>query len=236
MDKFKFIEILFRSNIQALKLHLKQSTANLHLHSKSTSFLHFTMKTLIRQFFDSQAVLTKDEWYLFESKLTERRFRKGSIILMEGDVENYLSFIISGSTRLFSITPNGEDISIEFAGANCFSSSYSSFITQTPSKSNVEALDDTLLMSINYNDLNECYKCCATGERLGRLNAESYLCFKEERQISLLSKTATERYIELLEQNPQLLQLTKLQHIASYLGIKPESLSRIRKSMNAQIN
>jgi CRP-like cAMP-binding protein len=55
------------------------------------------MKTLVRQFFDSQAILTEEEWAFFESKLVERRFRKGSIILMEGDVENYLSFIISGS-------------------------------------------------------------------------------------------------------------------------------------------
>lgn len=194
------------------------------------------MKEIIRAFFDSQAVLKDEEWALFQSKLVERRFRKGSLILMEGDVENYLSFIISGATRLFSVTPAGEDVSVEFATDNCFTSSYSSFVSQTPSRLNVEALDDTMLLSISYADLNECYNCCATGERLGRLNAEAYIRHMEERQVMLLTKTATERYQELLERNPHLLQRAKLQHIASYLGIKPESLSRIRKSMNVAIN
>ena len=194
------------------------------------------MKTLVRQFFDSQAILTDEEWAFFESKLVERRFRKGSIILMEGDVESYLSFIISGSTRLFAVTPTGEDVSIEFATANCFTSSYTSFVSQTPSRLNVESLDNTLLMSISYADLNTCYQLCSTGERLGRINAENYFRFKEDRQLSLLTMTATERYIELMQQNPELLQLTKLQHIASYLGIKPESLSRIRKSINVTTN
>ncbi len=194
------------------------------------------MKNLLRSFFDSQAILNDDEWHLFQSKLIERRFRKGSNILREGDIENYLSFIVSGSVRLYTITNAGEDISIEFATANNFASSYSSFVSQTPSNLYIEALDDTLLLSINNADLYECYRISPTGERLGRLNAECYLSYKEERQISLLSKSATERYLELLEQNPELLQLAKLQHIASYLGIKPESLSRIRKSINVPIN
>jgi CRP-like cAMP-binding protein len=194
------------------------------------------MKNLIRSYFDSQAILNDDDWQLFQSGLIERRFRKGSIILCEGETEKYLSFIVSGSVRLFTITPTGEDVSINFASENCFTGSYSSFISQKPSSVSVEALEDLFLLSISFEHLNKCYSVSATGERLGRLNAEIHLLHQEERQISLLTKSATERYIELLELNPHLLKLVKLQHIASYLGIKPESLSRIRKSMNVQIN
>jgi CRP-like cAMP-binding protein len=194
------------------------------------------MKQLIRSYFDSQAILNDEDWHLFQSGLQERRFRKGSLILQEGEVENYLSFIVSGSVRLYTITPNGEDVSVGFAAANCFAGSYSSFISQKPSLLNVEALEDLFLLSISFENLNKCYSVSATGEILGRINAEMHLIHQEERQISLLTKSATERYLELLEQNPHLLQLVKLQHIASYLGIKPESLSRIRKSMNVAIN
>lgn len=194
------------------------------------------MKQLVRSFFDSQAILSDKDWDQFQSGLIERRFRKGSVILREGEVENYLSFIVSGMVRLYTITSEGEDVSFGFASANCFASSYSSFISQKPSLLNVEALDDLYLLSISYEDLNRCYNISPTGERLGRLNAELYIQEQEQRQMSLLTRSATERYMELLEQNPELLQLVKLQHIASFLGIKPESLSRIRKSMNVQIN
>lgn len=194
------------------------------------------MKNLVREYFDQQAILADDEWSLFESKLFERRFRKGSIVISEGETENYLSFIISGSVRMFAITHAGDDITVEFCSAPGFCSSYTSFINRTPSQFTIEALSDLTLVSISYDDLQMAYGCSATGERLGRINAERYLHYKEERQISLLTKSATERYLELLETQPALLQITKLQHIASYLGIKPESLSRIRKSMNVAIN
>ncbi len=194
------------------------------------------MKALVRAYFDQQAILSDSDWELFQSKLIERRFRKGSIVISEGDTENYLSFIVSGSVRLFTVTSEGDDVSVEFCSAPGFCSSYSSFISQTPSNLSIEAIDDLTLLSISYADLNEAYSCSATGERLGRINAERYLQYKEEKQISLLTKTATERYLELLQNNPELFQLTKLQHIASFLGIKPESLSRIRKSMNMAIN
>lgn len=190
-----------------------------------------TMKERIRHLFDSQAILTDREWEIFGSKLEARAFSKGEIILMEGQVEQYLSFIVTGTIRQFVYSDKGEDISMCFCSDNSFFSSYASFITRQPSRTCTEALDDLEVLRISYDNLQECYSISHTGERLGRLNAELSLAFKEEREIMLLTMSAQERYIHLLENNPKLLSLVKLEHIATYLGITPQSLSRIRRAI-----
>lgn len=189
------------------------------------------MKERIRQLFDSQAMLTDEEWAIFSSKLEKKTFSKGELILMEGQVEQYLSFIVSGTIRQFVYSERGEDISICFCSDSSFFSSYASFITRQPSRTCTEALDDLEVLRISYDNLQECYGLSHTGERLGRLNAELSLAFKEEREIMLLTMSAQERYLNLLERNPRLLNLVKLEHIATYLGITPQSLSRIRRAI-----
>jgi len=189
------------------------------------------MKERIRQIFDSQALLTDEEWEIFGSKLETKSFSKGEIILMEGQVEQYLSFITSGTIRQFVYSDKGEDVSMCFCSDNSFFSSYSSFITRQPSKTCTEALDDVEVLRISYDNLQDCYGLSHTGERLGRINAELSLSFKEDREIMLLTMSAQERYVHLLENNPRLLGLVKLEHIATYLGITPQSLSRIRRAI-----
>ncbi len=189
------------------------------------------MKHRIRELFDSQALLSDEEWELFVSKLEHKAFNKGAMILREGDVENYLSFIARGSARHYVYDAKCDEISVGFCSSGSFCSSYSSFIMQSPSSVNVEALEDIELLRMSYEDLQYLYSCSHTGERLGRINAELYLARKEEREIMLLTMSAQERYIHLLENNPKLLELVKLEHIATYLGITPQSLSRIRKAV-----
>jgi CRP-like cAMP-binding protein len=192
------------------------------------------MHELIRNFFDSQAMLSDEEWGNFRDRLEERRFKKGEIILREGMVENYLSFIIRGSTRLFVSNDKGEEISVSFISENLFSASFGSFVLQKPSRVNVEALEDCLMLSMSYKNLQYLYSSSPTGERLGRINAELYSTHKENREIQLLTLSARERYQQLLETNPRLLNLVKLEHIATYLGITPQSLSRIRRSISTR--
>jgi CRP/FNR family transcriptional regulator, anaerobic regulatory protein len=187
------------------------------------------MKQRIRELFDSQALLNDEEWDLFSSKLEYKTFQKGDMILAEGEVEKYLSFIVSGSLRHYVYDHKSDEVSIAFCSRNNFCSSYNSFIRQAPSIVSVQALEDLELLRMSYVDLQELYACSHTGERLGRINAELYLCHKEEREIMLLTMSAQERYVHLLENNPKLLDLVKLEHLATYLGITPQSLSRIRR-------
>jgi CRP-like cAMP-binding protein len=189
------------------------------------------MKQRIRELFDSQALLSDEEWDLFASKLEYKAFRKGDMVLREGDVENYLSFIARGSVRHYVYDNKYDEISVAFCSENGFCSSYNSFIRQTPSVLSIQALEDVELLRMSHQNLQELYTCSHTGERLGRINAELYLCHKEEREIMLLTMSAQERYMHLLENNPKLLDLVKLEHIATYLGITPQSLSRIRRAV-----
>jgi CRP-like cAMP-binding protein len=189
------------------------------------------MKQMIRQYFDSQALLTDEEWELFASKLEHRLIKKGDMVLREGDVENYLSFLVKGSVRHYVYDEKCDEVSVAFCSENGFCSSYNSFIRQAPSLVSIQALEDIELWRMSYVNLQELYACSHTGERLGRINAELYLAQKEEREIMLLTMSAQERYMHLLKNNPKLLDLVKLEHIATYLGITPQSLSRIRRAV-----
>ncbi len=189
------------------------------------------MKELIRQVFDQQAILSNDEWELFSSKLELVQFTKNDMILCQGDVENYLTFIIKGTARMFTFDNRSNEFSVGFCSENSFSSSYSSFITRKPSQVSIEALEAIEAYRMSYDNLQSLYKLSHTGERLGRINAEMYLAHKEERELMLLTMNASERYLYLIEKHPKLLNLVKQEHLATYLGITPQSLSRIRNSI-----
>lgn len=189
------------------------------------------MKTFIRQVFDRQAVLKDEEWELFSSKLEERQYNKGELILRQGEIERYLTFIVKGTARMYTCDKDMNDYSVSFSSENTFCSSYASFISQKPSLVSVEALEPIFSYRMSYQNLQELYSISHTGERLGRINAELYLAFKEEREILLLTLSAKDRYLHLIEKHPKLLHLVKLEHIATYLGITPQSLSRIRNGL-----
>lgn len=189
------------------------------------------MDQLIRQFFDRQAILNDIEWELFRSKLIKKSFSKNDFILHAGDVEQYLRFITKGTSRIFTYNNKSEEVSFGFCSSNGFCSSYTSFITQKPSALSIQTLEDTEVLCMPYNSLQELYAYSHTGERLGRINAELYIAFKEEREIMLLTMNAVERYLYLIDKHPNLVKLIKQEHIATYLGITPQSLSRIRKDL-----
>ena len=192
------------------------------------------MKSQIKKIFDQQALLNDEEWDLFSQHLSEIHFEKGEVILDQGQLEQYLTFIVHGTARMFTVDDFMNEFSIEFPSDNCFCCSYGSFVTQTPSMIAVEALEPIKAYRISYKDLQVLYNKSHTGERLGRINAELFLAHKEQREIMLLTLNAKQRYLSLINNNPKILRLVKLEHIATYLGITPQSLSRIRN--NIRIN
>lgn len=183
----------------------------------------------IRKFFDNQAILTDDEWAFFSSKLIKKNYKKGEIILNEGEIEHYLSFNTKGIVRMFHVKPDGTEISVSFIFENDFISSYGSFVTQSPSTVYVQCLQDCELYCISKTDLEMAYSISQTGERLGRINSEFYSYYLFERNLSLLTLNAEQRYLQLLKRSPKVAKFIPLKYISSYLGITPESLSRIRK-------
>ncbi len=167
---------------------------------------------------------------VFLKGLRIRCFEKGELILEAGKTERYLSVVLEGLTRHYLIR-NGEDKSFDFSFKNEFNSSYASFVQQQPSQFYIEAIEPTLLASFSYEFLNTLYEKYPASNRFGRIAIEDYFVLREKRELSLLTENATERYKKLLEEQPNYVQQIPLKYLASYLNIKPESLSRIRKQI-----
>lgn len=185
---------------------------------------------ILKKAFEQLVPLTNEEWEAVEICLLERTFKKGELLCRFGQTEQYLSIIVEGVCRAY-YNKNGEEISVGFMFPNHYVSAYYSFLTQRPSLMAIEAVSSVLVISIHENDLVALCDRYKNMERLGRLNAERIYRRKEEREIAFLTMSATERYVDLQTRYPQLLQSIPLKHLASFLGIQPESLSRIRKQL-----
>lgn len=185
----------------------------------------------IKKFIDSIYPMSESDWNCFSSKLHKKKINTNSTIIKIGAIENYLSFISEGIVRLY--IPKEESVlTFGFLFENEFVTSYDSFITQTPSHYQIETLTSTTLWRISFKDLQEVYKETECGNLIGRRMAENMFLIKSKREISLLNKTAEERYLDLFTERPKLLKQIPLKYIASYIGVTPQALSRIRKRIN----
>ncbi|GAB1308655.1 Crp/Fnr family transcriptional regulator [Urechidicola sp. KH5] len=182
----------------------------------------------IKKFIDSIYPLSDSDWDFFSSKLRKEEINKSSTIIKIGEIESYLSFISEGIVRLYIPKEEGE-LTFGFLFENEFVTAYDSFITQTPSRYQIETLTNTTLWRISVKDLQEVYKETENGNLIGRRMAENMFLIKSKREISLLNKTAEERYLDLFSERPKLLKQIPLKYIASYIGVTPQALSRIRK-------
>ncbi len=167
---------------------------------------------------------------IFGELSTINEFKKKEVILEKGKVENNLSFIIKGSITIVAYY-NGNEICISFSIENSFFSSYVSFLTREPSEYQIFALEDTIVESIDYESLQKAYSLSGDNQKNGREIAEQLYINANKRILSLISKTAEERYVEFVEEYPGFLQRIPLKYLASYLGITPVSLSRIRNKI-----
>ncbi len=185
----------------------------------------------IKEVFNQIVDISDEDWEIFSSKLEKVKFRKKTTLLKVGQVENHLSFIESGSIRLF-VPKEENDVTFGFSFENQFISAYDSFITQSPSTYQVETLTETTLWRLTYSDLDSIYSQTKIGNVIGRLMAENLFLAKSRREQSLLNETAEERYLNLFTERPALIREIPQKYIASYIGITPQALSRIRKRIS----
>lgn len=185
----------------------------------------------IREYFEQTATLTDQEWQFFASRLVRREFPGKHCLLRQGQVENHLSFVEKGLIR-FYIPKEEQDLTFAFAFDKGFVSAYDSFLTRAPSVYNLQTLAPTTLWQLSYNDLQAIYRETGIGNLIGRQASEELFLKKARRELSLLNETAEERYLKLFSEQPQLLAQIPLKYIASYIGITPQALSRIRKRIS----
>jgi CRP-like cAMP-binding protein len=174
--------------------------------------------------------LTAEEQTIIEEKFRLKKLRRRQYFLQEGDVCKNIAFIVKGAARMFSIDDKGHEHIVRFGLETWWLADHESFNLLTPSKYNIEMVEDTELLIITVANAFELVDK-VRGFDLMIKQMDRQLAISTQKRIhSALSMTAEERYDDLAKSYPQFLQRFPQNMIASYLGISPETLSRIRKN------
>jgi CRP-like cAMP-binding protein len=163
----------------------------------------------------------------FVGKMELMEVEKGHLIVKEGQVSEHLYYFLAGSARSYYTRENRE-ITVSFTLDGEFVTAMHSFITRRPSYEYIETLEKSKILKISHAALHECFGEYPELERTYRMILEKYYIVLEEHQIFSKFKTAKERYLELMENRPKVIQKASVGHIASYLDMTIETLSRTR--------
>ena len=174
--------------------------------------------------------LTDADCNLIESMFRPIELARRTRLVEPGQIASQLYFINRGYVRVFTLE-DGYEVTNHLNCPPGFITSFSSFARQLPAPDYVECITDTDLLAISHPDLNQLYSQSPRLAEFGRLIFEQSVTYNEQRTKDLVSLTAEQRYLNLLQQHPDVVQNVPLQYIASFIGIKPESLSRIRRQI-----
>lgn len=175
--------------------------------------------------------LSQEEIAYFTSLLKHKRLRKKQFLLEEGEVCKYECFVNSGCLRMYVLNEKGQEHIIQFATTDWWIGDQYSFVTGLPSIYFIDALEESELLLIEKNDLEKLYMQVPKFERFFRIAFQNSYVALQRRILSGLSQTAEEKYLDFVTRYPDLEQKVPQHQVASYLGITPESLSRIRKQL-----
>jgi CRP-like cAMP-binding protein len=195
------------------------------------------MFELLFQKFAEKIELTEEEKELSRSFFITKKLRKKQYLLQEGDVCKYVAFVEKGLLRSFTVDDKGHEHITQFAFEGWWIADQVSFLTGEPSEYNIEALEDCELLLLTKQAEDEMLEKIPKFERYFRILLQNNLIATQKRLASSLSQTAEEKYNELISVCPETLPKRIPQHmLASFLGISPETFSRIRKQMSLKTN
>lgn len=184
----------------------------------------------IRQYTSSIVPFTDEEWAAKVPYLTTQQLNKGDFLVREGQICRAVHFIDSGMFRTYNLVGDKE-VTTNFFFESSYASDYVSFVTQTPSKEYIQALEDSVVISFPYDRMQELYEQYPAFQKYGRLTAEKIFTSIYRRQQEFLFFSPKERYLNLMKKRPKVIRHIPQVYIASYLGITPEYLSRIRNEL-----
>ena len=173
--------------------------------------------------------LEQQDFDLIESFFKFETAARKTSIIKAGKQTDKLFFILSGYLKYFKILDSNEELIIHLYAPNSFATALSSFFLGKPSEETLETITDCEYLYISKSDLEKLYSTSCKWLVFGRKVTENHLIDKEKRIIDQLSLTAHDRYLKLMKNQPDIIQNVPVKYIASFLGIQPESLSRIRK-------
>lgn len=183
----------------------------------------------LRNYIHTLYPVSDTTWEKMRVLFGEVYLRKGDLFIGDGEMATHIGFLDSGIMRAFYRTDNGTEYNKHFFVPYCFIGGYSSLVTGRPNQIIQEALSDCHIYSAPFEQLTALYDSCPDFERATRRLAELFFAQKEQREIDIVLLDAEQRYIILQKQFPKLEQQIPQYHIASYLGVTPTQLSRIRK-------
>jgi CRP-like cAMP-binding protein len=188
--------------------------------------------TELYNYLNAISPLQDKTWSRVKDIFSEKELRKGEYFAVEGEKSKQIGFLTSGIIRAFYRNNEGLEYNKHFFISNNIIGGYSSLVTSTPNKIIQQALTDCKLLVGNYAEITKLYDLYPDFERFGRRLAELYFVSKEQREIEIVLLNADERYLIFRRDYPQLEQLIPQYQIASYLGITPTQLSRIRRKFS----
>lgn len=175
---------------------------------------------------------SKEELLKLGTYLNKTRFKKGDILLSNGQKVLHTHYVFSGCLRTFFIDDSGKDHTLQFAIKDWWISDYTAFFSGTKAMMNIECIQDTTLYKLSRTNMEELYQDIPALETFFRKKLEKRMEAFHRRTLNNLALTAKDRYLSFVKTYPKIEQQVKNYHIASYLGITTESLSRIRKEIS----
>ncbi len=188
--------------------------------------MHQSLEDYISQFVS----LTEEDWSKIRLCFRPLSLQKNEFALQSGTVCNHIYFIHSGGLRSFYLE-QGKEATRHFFFAGRFACALTSFLTRQPSLESLQALEETHLLRASYEDFQRLYQEIPAWQELGRKIMEGAYIVSTERIESLICLDATQRYLNCVATYPDIFQRVPQYHIASYLGVEPETLSRIRGNL-----
>jgi len=186
------------------------------------------MKAALNRYTD----VPESEFLFYEKQIVWRTVERDQLLVFSGEVCDQIYYCASGLFRMYYVTEEGSECNTEFITENRFFTSYSSVLLKIPSYHTLQALEKSEIAQFSYETFEQLFERHRCWETLGRKLAEGLFIKKALKERGLLMNSAEERYIHFLQDYPKLESRIPQYQIASYLGISPVSLSRIRGTIN----
>lgn len=188
------------------------------------------MKTILIDIIKEKIDISDNEIEILTSNFQIITKQKNEYLVIEGSKSLYLYFIIDGFVRYFHID-DGNEITTQISTTKDFVTSFESFLNNSFSKENIQCTSDCTLLRISKDEYQNLYREVSNWSLFCKNVYEDQIRKISERANSLQKLSASQRYLKLLNKQPKIALNTAVKHLASYLGIKPQSLSRIRKEV-----
>ena len=169
-----------------------------------------------------------------ESMLTEKKVKRRQFILQSGDTCKQLTFVVEGCFKMYKVDQNGQEHNLQFSIEDGWIADIGSFHSRTPSELYIEAVEQSTILQISQPNLLKLYDQFPTFDRIFRILVENAFVNLQKRVLQNISSTAEERYLDFLAKYPKLFNRISNVQIASYIGVTPEFLSKIRKKIATQ--